>query len=58
MDTRAQTGVLVRGPHRSAFDPSEFLREEIADMVTKKYWTVLPAKDILSHPDLRISTLV
>ena len=47
----------MRGPHRSACDHSDFVREEFSDMVRKNYWTVLPAKDILSHPELRISPL-
>lgn len=54
--TRKQE-TLNRGPHHSAVEHSEFVREEFVDMIRKQFWTVLPATTVLNHPDLRLSPL-
>jgi hypothetical protein len=33
---------LNRGPHKSAKEYAEFLREELLDFVKKGFWTILP----------------
>jgi hypothetical protein len=48
---------IIRGSHRSATEYIEFVREEFSDMVRKKYWTVLPAAEIIQHEELRLSPL-
>ena len=48
---------LARGPHKSAKEHVDFLREEYASMIQKGHWTLLPARLILDHPDLRLSPL-
>lgn len=48
---------LQRGPHKSAIDHAEFVRDEMATFVEKGFWTVLPfalVKDLLG---LRLSPL-
>jgi hypothetical protein len=35
---------IARGPHKSAHEYAEFLREEMTDFVKKGYWIVLPYK--------------
>ena len=48
---------LQRGPHKSAQDHIEFLREEYTDMIKKGHWILLPA-DLVKHmPWLRLSPL-
>ena len=44
-----------RGPHRSALQYIDFLHEEFVDMINKGEWIVLPAKDVLHLPGLRLS---
>ena len=48
---------LARGPHKSAKEHVEFLREEYAAMIKKGHWTLIPARLIMDHPDLRLSPL-
>jgi hypothetical protein len=48
---------VKRGPHRSAYEHVDFLREEFSDMVRKKFWTVLPLARVIDHPELRLSPL-
>ena len=49
--------VLQRGPHKSARDHREFVREEFAEYVRKGFWVVLPASDVLHLPTLRLSPM-
>ena len=49
--------VLQRGPHKSARDHLEFVREEFAEYVRKGFWLVLPAADVLHLPSLRLSPM-
>ena len=48
---------LKRGPHKSAKEHVQFLREEYSAMIKKGHWTLLPAQLLISHPDLRLSPL-
>ena len=48
---------LARGPHKSAKEHIEFLREEYVSMIRKGHWTLLPAWLLIDHPDLRLSPL-
>ena len=48
---------LDRGPHRSAYEYMDFLREDMADMVEHGHWMVLPY-DVVAHlPNLRLSPI-
>ena len=46
-----------RGSHASADEYHEFVREEMADMVDKGFWTVLPYHEARRLPGLRLSPL-
>jgi hypothetical protein len=48
---------LRRGPHKSAHDHVEFLRDEYTDMIHKGHWTILPASLAIKLPHLRLSPL-
>jgi hypothetical protein len=48
---------VARGPHSSAHDFADFLREELADMVDKGTWLVLPYSQLRHLRDLRISPM-
>ena len=48
---------LRRGPHKSARQGIQFLREEFADMIEKEQWVVLPASQVMDMTELRLSPL-
>jgi hypothetical protein len=48
---------MDRGAHQSAKLHPEFLYEEMADMVDKAQWVVLPYSLVDHYPDLRISPI-
>lgn len=48
---------IARGPHKSAYEHQDFLREDMADMVDKGYWTVLPFTAVANAPGLRLSPI-
>ena len=48
---------VARGPHKSAYEFQEFLRAEMADMVRKSIWTVLPYSKVKHIPSLRIAPI-
>ena len=48
---------LTRGPHKSAYDHIDFLRDDMADMVEKGFWTVLPFDLVATTPGLRLSPI-
>lgn len=48
---------LDRGPHRSAYEYMEFLRDDFADMVGKDFWVVLPYDLVKDLPNLRLSPI-
>jgi hypothetical protein len=56
-DDVVQQARLKRGPHKSACDHAEFVREEMADFSDKGFWTILPY-DMVKHLDnLRLAPL-
>ena len=48
---------VARGPHKSAVEHSEFVRDEMADFCDKGFWTVLPFNLVKDLPNLRLSPL-
>jgi hypothetical protein len=54
--SRTQVAVL-RGPHKSAKDHQAFLHTEMADMIEKGQWLVLPYHLAQTLPNLRISPI-
>ena len=54
--TRLQEA-LERGSHQSAQGHLEFLRDEFADMVSQRFWTVLPYSVVKHLPHLRLAPL-
>lgn len=48
---------IQRGPHQSARDYIEFLRQDMADMVAKGFWIVLPFTAVQHEPQLRLSPI-
>ena len=50
-------GAMARGPHRSAYAYHSFLRDDMADYVSKSYWMVLPYSAVCGHPMLRVSPI-
>ena len=48
---------IQRGPHQSAKADVKFVREEFADFIKKKFWTVVPYRLVKGIPSLRLSPL-
>ena len=48
---------VLRGPHQSSFQHIDFLRDELADMVARATWIVLPYSRLRHLPNLRISPM-
>lgn len=48
---------LRRGPHKSALENLDFLRDEMAAMVAKGHWVVLPFSAAKTLPNLRLSPI-
>jgi hypothetical protein len=46
-----------RGPHKSAKDHRAFLHTEMADMIDKHQWIVLPFDQVQDLPNLRVSPI-
>ena len=46
---------MDHGCHKSASDHGEFLREEFADCIQNKFWTVLPYRLAKDFPNLQLS---
>ena len=46
---------VARGPHKSAIDRADFLRQEFADMIDKGQWLVLPYSHVRHLHGLRVS---
>ena len=45
---------ITRGPHQSAYEYQDFLREDMADMVQKEFWTVVEYDSVRDVPGLRL----
>ena len=52
-----KTAAMSRGPHKSARDHIEFLRQEFVDMINRGQWTILPARLLSDTIQLRLSPL-
>jgi len=52
-----KTAALQRGPHKSAKEHVDFLREEFTSMMEKGHWALLPARLLKHLPDTRFSPL-
>ena len=48
---------MSRGPHKSSYEYQDFLESEMADMVEKGQWMVLPFHEVQHLPNLRISPI-
>ena len=48
---------VTRGPHRSSYQYITFLRDELADMVDRATWLVLPYQLLRHLPNLRVSPM-
>ena len=48
---------IQRGPHKSAHEYMDFLREELTDMVDRATWMVLPYRHLRELCELRISSM-
>lgn len=48
---------VKRGPHKSAYEYEEFLREEMIDFIRKGYWFLLPYSLARHLPNIRIAPL-
>jgi hypothetical protein len=48
---------ILRGSHQSTREHQQFLRDEMADMIEQQYWIVIPYKDVLHLPNLRLSPM-
>ena len=46
---------VERGCHRSATEHASFLREEMAEFITSKFWMVLPYQVVRDLPELQLS---
>jgi hypothetical protein len=48
---------VSRGPHKSALEYQEFLRTEMADMMKRAFWTVLPYSRVKHLKQLRVAPI-
>ena len=48
---------IRRGPHKSAKEAVDFVREEFLDFMNKRFWNILPYRLIKHLPNLRLSPL-
>lgn len=55
--TAQRDAAMARGPHKSAFEYAEFLRDELADMVERATWMVLPYNRLRELRHMRISPM-
>jgi hypothetical protein len=55
--TSHNDAAVQRGPHKSSLQHLEFLREELADMVDRATWIVLPYHLVRHFPNLRVSPM-
>jgi hypothetical protein len=55
--TSQNDAAVQRGPHKSSFQHMDFLRDELADMVDRATWLVLPYNLVRHFPNLRVSPM-
>lgn len=55
--TSQRDAAVQRGPHKSSLQHIDFLRDELADMVDKATWLVLPYNFVRHFPNLRVSPM-
>ena len=55
--TSQKDEAVARGPHQSSNEYVDFLRDELADMVERATWMVLPYSRLRQLRDLRISPM-
>jgi hypothetical protein len=55
--TSQKDEAVARGPHQSSNEYVDFLRDELADMVERATWMVLPYSHLRQLRDLRISPM-
>jgi hypothetical protein len=48
---------MAQGPHKSAYEGIEFLRDDMSDMVDKSFWMVIPYATVRELPGLRVSPI-
>ena len=56
-DQGRREAALARGPHKSAKEHIEFLRQEYTSMIKKGHWVLLPADLVRANRNLRLSPL-
>jgi hypothetical protein len=49
-----QTSTMKRGPHKSAHEFAEFLKDELAEFIRQGQWVVLPFRQLLGDRNLRM----
>jgi hypothetical protein len=56
-DSQRIYAAATRGPHKSAYEYQDFLRNEMGDMILRRQWIVLPYNAIKDLPGLRLSPI-
>jgi len=56
-DSKRIYAAATRGPHKSAYEYQDFLRNEMVDMILRRQWIVLPYHAIKDLPGLRLSPI-
>jgi hypothetical protein len=54
---REKDEAMRRGPHKSAYEGMEFLREDMSDYIDKGFWMVVPYSLLREVPNLRVSPI-
>jgi len=55
-DSQCIYAIATHGPHKSAYEYQDFLRNKMVDMILHRQWSVLPDHPIKDLPGLRLST--
>jgi hypothetical protein len=56
-DSKRIYAAATRGPHKSAYEYQDFLRNKMVDMILRRQWIVLPCDDIKDLPGLCLSPI-
>jgi hypothetical protein len=51
---KQQTITMKRGPHKSANEFADFLKDELVEFIKQGQWVVLPFRQLMSDPSLRL----